>query len=246
MKELVSIIISVYNAEKRIEKISDSVLNQSYSNIEVIIIDDCSGDNSFNIIKNISKKDKRIKVYRNEINLGVSQTRNVGIEKAKGKYIAFLDSDDIWKKDKLEKQISYMDKNKIDICYTGYEMIDKDESHVSIYNVPKYIDYEGLLKENVICCSSVVIKSDLLKRNYFNHEFFHEDFVLWLRLLKLGYKAVGIQEALVSYRKGGRSSNKIKSSINRWAVYRKSEHLTLITSIYYFIFYTINGIKKYY
>lgn len=246
MEELVSVIIPVYNADERIEKACDSVLNQSYSNIEVIIIDDCSSDNSFNIIKNMSKKDKRIKAYKNEINLGVSQTRNLGIEMAKGKFIAFLDSDDIWKKDKLEKQISHINETKADICYTGYEIIDKDERHVTIYTVPNNIDYAGLLKENVICCSSIVIKSELLKINHFEHEFFHEDFVLWLKLLKKGYKAVGIQEALVIYRKGGRSSNKIKASINRWNVYRKSEHLKLIPSIYYFVFYVINGVKKYY
>lgn len=246
MEELVSVIIPIYNGELTIKRTVKSVLNQSYSNIEVIIIDDCSTDNSYNIIENIAQNDKRIKLYHNEINLGVSKTRNIGINFASGEFIAFLDSDDVWKKDKLKRQLCYMNKTQIDICYTGYEIIGESDGESIIYKVPKYIDYAGLLKENIICCSSVVIKSDLLRENHFNDEFFHEDFVLWLQLLKLGIKASGIQESLVIYRKGGRSANKIKAAKNRWIIYRKSERLTFLQSMYYFLCYTINGIKKYY
>lgn len=246
MQELISIIIPVYNASSTIDKTIESALRQSYYNIEIILIDDCSTDNSFNIIKNNSDNDKRIKVYRNEINLGVANTRNLGIKLASGEFIAFLDSDDIWKRDKLEKQIRYIKKKNADICYTSYEMTNSRGTDLEIYKVPNNINYKGLLKENVICCSSVLIKSEILKGNQFNSEFFHEDFVLWLNLLKNSFKLVGLQESLVIYRKGGRSSDKIKASKNRWIIYRKSEKLTLVLSMYYFVCYIINGLKKYY
>lgn len=246
MQELISIIIPVYNASATIDKTIESALCQSYHNIEVILIDDCSTDNSFDIIKNNSSKDKRIKVYRNEVNAGVSKARNLGIKLSKGEFIAFLDSDDIWKKDKLEKQIRYIKEKNADICYTSYEITNSSDSDLGIYRVPSNINYKGLLKENIICCSSVLIKSKILKENQFNSKFFHEDFVLWLKLLKIGFKAIGLQESLVIYKKGGRSANKIKASKNRWIIYRESEKLTLFLSIYYFVCYIINGVKKYY
>lgn len=246
MKNLVSVIIPVYNAAKTIEKTIKSVLHQSYTYFEIIIIDDCSTDNSFQIIEELSESDSRIILYRNEKNLGVAKTRNAGINIAKGEFISFLDSDDIWKSTKLEKQLEYIKQNNGDICYTSYEMIDNNETNRVLRGVPKEINYKGLLKENVICCSTTIVKSDLLKKYLFETEFFHEDFVLWLKLLRAGYKAVGIQETLVIYRKGGRSSDKLKACKNRWIVYRKSEGLSLISSMYYFIKYTINGVKKYY
>lgn len=246
MKNLVSVIIPVYNASKTIEKTIESVLCQSYTDFEIIIIDDCSNDNSFEIARELSKSDNRIILYRNQKNLGVAKTRNVGISIAKGEFISFLDSDDVWKSSKLEKQLKYIEQKNADICYTSYEMVNNNETDSVIRIVPKEISYRGLLKENVICCSTAIVKSDLLKQYPFKAEYFHEDFVLWLKLLKCGYKAIGVQENLVIYRKGGRSSDKLKASKNRWIVYRKSEKLPLLLSMYYFISYTLNGVKKYY
>ncbi|MCE5221759.1 MAG: glycosyltransferase family 2 protein [Clostridium sp.] len=246
MKNLVSVIIPVYNASKTIEKTIKSVLCQSYTYFEIIIIDDWSTDNSFKIIEELSKSDSRIIIYRNQKNLGVAKTRNVGINIAKGEFISFLDSDDIWKCSKLEKQLEYIKQKNADICYTSYEMINNNETNSVLRVAPKEINYNGLLKENVICCSTAVAKTSLLKKYPFQTEFFHEDFVMWLKLLKHEYKAVGIQESLVIYRKGGRSSDKLKACRNRWIVYRKSEKLSLILSIYYLINYTLNGVKKYY
>lgn len=246
MTNLVSVIIPVYNSSKTIEKTIESVLSQSYADFEIIIIDDCSTDNSFEIIQELSKNDNRIILYRNQKNLGVAKTRNVGISMAKGEFISFLDSDDIWKSSKLEKQLEYIKQKNVDICYTSYEMVNNNETDSVIRMVPKEISYKGLLKENVICCSTAIVKSELLQKHPFETEFFHEDFVLWLKLLRCGCKAVGLQESLVIYRKGGRSSDKLKACKNRWIVYRKSEKLSLISSIYYFISYAINGIKKYY
>ncbi|SFD26322.1 glycosyltransferase family 2 protein [Clostridium uliginosum] len=246
MKNLVSVIIPVYNSSKTIEKTIKSVLCQSYTCFEIIIIDDCSTDNSFEIIENLSESDSRIILYRNQKNLGVAKTRNLGINMTKGEFISFLDSDDIWKSSKLEKQLEYIKQKNAHICYTSYEMINNNETNCVVRVVPKEINYNGLLKENVICCSTAIVKSYLLKKYPFETEFFHEDFVLWLKLLKCGFKAIGIQETLVIYRKGGRSSDKLNACKNRWVIYRKSEELGLILSMYYFVCYTINGIKKYY
>lgn len=246
MKNLVSIIIPVYNASETIENTVKSVLNQSYTNFEMIIIDDCSTDNSFEIVDELSKRDSRIILHRNKNNLGVAKTRNFGITIAKGEFISFLDSDDIWKSSKLEKQLEYIKQKNADICYSSYEMINNNETSRILRVVPEEINYKNLLKENVICCSTAIVKTDLLKKYPFETQFFHEDFVLWLKLLKRGFKAIGIQESLVIYRKGGRSADKLKACKNRWIVYRKSEELSLILSTYYIISYAINGIKKYY
>ncbi|WP_252247350.1 glycosyltransferase family 2 protein [Clostridium sp. ZBS4] len=247
MRSLVSIIIPVYNASKTIEKTIQSVLNQRYNNFEIIIIDDCSTDRSVEIIENLSKTDKRILIYKNKNNLGVSLTRNLGITIARGEFIAFLDSDDIWKPLKLQRQLDYIKKEDIDLCYTSYEIInDKNETDGDIRFVPRNINYNNLLKENIICCSTVVLKKKLLVKYNFKSDYFHEDFVLWLQLLKDGFKAQGINESLVLYRKGGRSSDKIKAFKNRWIVYRRSEKLNIFVSLYYIIFYAINGMKKYY
>lgn len=245
MKDLVSVIIPVYNAEKTIEKTIQSVIDQTYSNIQIIIIDDKSIDNSLELIKKVSRKDTRIKVYMNDRNLGVAATRNRAIELSMGNFICFVDSDDIWKSGKIEKQINYIKKNDGDICYTSYEMIDRSSKKVKCI-VSDKVSYYDILKENIICCSTVMIKRNILIDNKFSKEFFHEDLVLWLQLLKQGYKALGIDEVLVTYRKGGRSSNKLKASINRWMIYRRCEKINIFKSIYFFVTYSLNGIKKYY
>ncbi len=247
MRNLVSIIVPVYNASKTIEKTIKSVLNQSYNNFEIIIIDDSSTDKTFEIIEKLGKNDRRILIYKNKDNLGVALTRNLGIAIAKGEFIAFLDSDDIWNPLKLQLQLENIKRYDIDLSYTSYKLInDTNDSEGKIRFVPKNIEYKTLLKENIICCSTVLLKKDLILKYKFKSNYFHEDFVLWLQLLKDGFKFRGINEVLVLYRKGGRSSDKIKALKNRWIVYRKSEKLNIIVSLYYMIFYMINGIKKYY
>ncbi|PHV70159.1 glycosyl transferase family 2 [Sporanaerobium hydrogeniformans] len=246
MQDLISIIVPVYNASNTVEKTIQSILKQSYTHFEVIVIDDCSSDNSFEILEALEKIDKRIILYKNEKNLGVSQTRNYGISKAKGEFIAFLDSDDEWRENKLELQLQYIKKQQADLCYTAYEMVGEKDSLGVYCSVPAQVTYKELLKENSILCSSVLVRKSRLKEMPFNSEFFHEDFVLWLELLKEGCKAVGFQESLVRYQKGGRSADKLQASKNRWIIYRKCEQLGRLGAVYYFFHYMINGIKKYY
>lgn len=246
MEKLVSVIIPVYNAAITIKNTIKSVLEQSYMNIEVIIIDDCSMDNSYEIIKKLSLVDERIVIYKNDINIGVAKTRNYGISVAKGEYIAFLDSDDSWIKNKLQYQIDILNKCNADLCYTGYHIINRKNQSCMCVNISESISYSKLLKENIICCSSVVIKANLVKKYSFESDFFHEDFVLWLKLLKNGYKPVGVNEPTVIYARGGRSSDKVKAFKYRWEIYRKCEKLTFLQSVYYSVFYTFNGIRKHF
>lgn len=247
MSDLISVIIPVYNSEETIERTIQSVLSQTYTHLQIIIVDDCSKDQSVHLIKRMAQEDARIEYYVNSKNQGVSQTRNFACSKAKGKYIAFLDSDDEWYVEKLQLQLSYLKQFEADMCYTAYEMIEKSNHLVcKRCSVPSQITYKELLKENVICCSTLLLKKELLDQRPFREEYFHEDFILWLQLLKKGAKATGLQEYLVAYTKGGRSSDKVNAMYYRWQIYRKVEQLPIISALYYFIFYGINGVRKYY
>lgn len=247
MKDLVSIIIPVYNGEETIERAVRSVAVQTYNNLQILIVDDCSTDNTSNIIKRMAEEDSRIHYHINSKNLGVSATRNLACNLAQGDYIAFLDSDDEWYPEKLQLQLQHINEFKADVCYTAYEIVENNTKDIlRRYMIPHQVKYKDLLKENVICCSTVLLKKDILKNDPFTKGYFHEDFVLWLELLRKGSKAVGLQQYLVRYARGGRSSNKINAMYNRWKVYRKCEGLNLFNTIYYFSFYAVNGIRKYY
>jgi len=243
---LVSVIIPVFNGQKTIVDSVCSVLQQTYKNLEIILIDDKSEDHSYEILKNAFGTVDKVSIYRNAENIGVARTRNLGISLAKGQYVAFLDSDDKWTIHKLENQIEFFKRNPdIAFCYTGYDMVDYLDDFSKTMRVDCTVSYESLLKENIICCSSVLIKYKIIKDNYFPIGYFHEDFALWLNLLKKGNQAGGINESLVIYTKGGRSADKVKAFKNRWKVYRTCERLGVLKSIYYSIFYVFHGLKKY-
>ncbi|MCI1930364.1 MAG: glycosyltransferase [Clostridia bacterium] len=242
---MISVILPIYNGEKTVEKAIYSVLNQSYKDIEIIAIDDCSKDRTYIILCELSKKDSRVHVFKNKKNLGVAKTRNKGIEQASGEYIAFIDGDDCWSSNKIEKQISVLKNKNADLCYTASKIIDENNNVLNFHkHVPTGISYKGLLKENVIVCSSIVLKREVLPKNPFDGKYFHEDFVLWLRLLKNGYKAIGIDDALVTYRLGGRSADKKNAIKYRWKIYRQDQNLGFFTSLWYFLFYIFTGIRN--
>lgn len=244
---LISIIMPVYNSEKFIEKSIKSVLNQDYNNWELLIIDDCSTDKSSKIISTYSNKYKRIKHFKNEQNKGVSKSRNFGIKNAKGDYIAFLDSDDIWYNDKLSKQINFMKNNNYVFTFTAYEIIDENGKQKNkIIKASKEINYKKLLKGNNIGCFTVMIDKKIME-NFLMPEIHHEDYATWLKILKKNYKAHGLNKILGAYRKreGSLSSNKVISSIWTFKIYKNYIGLSLFKSSYYFIFYIYNSIKKY-
>jgi teichuronic acid biosynthesis glycosyltransferase TuaG len=171
--------------------------------------------------------------------MGTAKSRNIGVLHAKGKYIAFIDSDDLWHKDKIEKQVRLLAKKNSDLCYTASVIVDKN-TILGKRTVPLKTDYKKLLKENTIACSSVLIKKDKLLP--FDSRYFHEDYALWLRLLKNGCKAVGINKPLLCYHLGGRSADKKNAAKHRWEIYRKSEQFGVLKSAYYFLFYACNGL----
>lgn len=246
MEPLVSIVTPAYNVEKYIEETIKSVLNQVYKNWEMIIVEDCSKDNTFRLIQNLSKKDSRIKLYQNDKNRGVSFARNRAIDLAQGKYIAFLDADDLWDKEKLEKQIIFMETNKILLSYTGYRKINSDGSLRGNIKVPLKLDYDELLKNCLIGFLTAVYNQEKLGKYYFKN-MKAEDYIYWLEMIKSIDSAYGIKESLASYRvlENSRSSNKIDIVKHHWKIYYEIEKLGLIKAIKYYLIYISRGFKRY-
>lgn len=240
----------VYNAEKYIRQAIESVKNQTYQNWELIIVDDCSNDHSLDIVKAYEKMDSRIRVNQLKVNSGVAIARNYGIKKANGEYIALLDSDDIWVNDKLERQVKIVGSTKANIVYCSYDFIDEKGCQIKKpFIVPQTTNFNKMLGNSVISCSTALIEAGLLKQNLFKPEFYHEDYVLWMELLSIpGVKALGDTKILTHYRQvaGSRSNNKRNSAKERWNTYRKALGLDLLRSVIAFIQYAVNGVIKYY
>ena len=246
-KPLVSIIIPSYNSKKFIAYTIESVLNQSYSNFELIIVDDCSTDGSLEFIENYLK-DSRISIYKTEKNSGAALARNRGIQKAKGKYLAFLDSDDIWHPLKLEKQIDFMEKNNYLFTFTNYKMIDELGNDLNKEVLcPSTVTYNQLLRNTTIGCLTVILNMEQLGKVQMPN-LQPEDTALWLKILRKGIYAHCLQETLAEYRIVGNSasSNKLKVAKKMWNVYRNSEKISTWKSAIYFCNYAFNAVKKHY
>lgn len=245
---LVSIITPAYNAEKYIKYTIESVIKQTYINWEMIIVDDASVDNTVCIIKNYQQKDKRIKLISLGKNQGVANARNKAIENAKGQYIAFLDADDYWENNKLQEQIKFMQDNNIVFSYHAYKLFDLSNKKQKTIFVPKKLNYQELLKGNTTgSCLTICLDRKVIKNIYFPKEK-HEDYICWLNVLKqYNITAFGINKILGTYSIGKKSisSNKLKSAVWNWKVYRNSQKLSIIQSLYYMYFYVLNGIRKY-
>lgn len=220
----VSVVMPAYNTSKYISAAIESVLLQTFTDFELIVIDDCSKDDTYQIVKSYADKDRRIILLRNLQNSGVSATRNYGIEKALGKWIAFLDSDDMWRSDKLEKQLELLDKNSdAIICYTASAFIDSDGNPYN-YVMPaeSKMTYRMLLKKNLLSCSSVVVRRDVISRVKMADDRMHEDYSAWLIILRETPYAYGINEPLLIYRlsTSSKSSNRLKSAKMLYHSYR--------------------------
>ena len=246
---IVSVITPVYNSQEYISLTIDSMLAQTYKNIEFILIDDCSTDKSGEIIKQYCKQHCNIIYNKQKINQGAAVARNIALEFAKGRYVAFLDSDDIWKPEKTKKQIAFMEKKMIPMSYTAIEMIDENNQLVkSKRNVKTSIDYRLLLRNTMIATSSVIVdRSELgdfkmpLRRG-------GQDYATWLMLLRNGIVAGGINEALVQYRLGRNSlsSNKLKSIKQVWEIQIRNENINKRMALYNVFCFGINAFRKYF
>lgn len=245
-KEKVSIIVPMYNAEKFIGKTIESVLAQTYQNWEMLIMNDVSTDNSLAIVSMYAKKDERIKIVNTEKNVGVVKGRNFLIDLASGKYIAFLDADDYWHNEKLEKQIKFMKEKNASISCTEYTRVKENEEKINDVIIKEGISYNDMLKNNYLGCLTVMYDAEKIGKRYFKELEKNEDYVLWLEIVKDVDIIYGLKENLAYYRvlDNSRSSNKVKTAKVRWEIYRKIEKLSLLKSIYYFLHYAIRAVLK--
>ena len=249
MSDLVSIITPMFNSSKYIEETLKSVINQTYKNWELFIIDDGSSDNCVELVNGFKNFDDRIKLITNEINQGAAKSRNIGIRKANGRYIAFLDSDDLWVPTKLEEQISFMSKNQLALSYSSYEKIDEFGNHIKNINVVNtQTTYHNLLKSNYIGCLTAMIDLKMMeqKKIYMPIIKTRHDHGLWLAIVKRGFNVSGNPKILAKYRyrEGSISFSKFKSGYYQWKLYRDIEKINLLSSIYYMISWAWYGSLK--
>lgn len=248
MNPLISIITPAYNAERFIAATIESVLGQKYQNWEhLIVIDNNSKDRTEELVNWYTTKDPRIKLIKSSDAFGAARNRNVGLSLSKGEYIAFIDSDDVWLPNKLESQLRFMQQKSCHFSYHAFQKINQNGKKLGrVLQVPELMTYESILKNNLIGCLTVMLKSEFAKATHFQ-EVGWEDMAFWLDLLRGGQQAFGIPECLAYYRivKGSRSNNKFFSAGLRWETYRAYEKLSLKGSIIYFLHYAFSGLKKY-
>lgn len=244
---LISVITPAYNAERFLAGTIESVRSQTYPNWEMIIVDDQSTDRTAEIVQDFAKKDDRIRFYQLEQNSGAAVARNRAMKQAKGRYIAFLDSDDQWFPEKLEKQLRFMQGKDIAFSFTKYIRMEEDGTlRDNVSKAPESVGYHDLMKHCVIGCLTVMI--DREKTGYLEMVNIRtrQDYAYWLALTKRGFRAYGLAEVLAKYRivSNSISRNKLKAAKRQWYVYRKIEKVSLFRSIYYFLHYAIQGVKN--
>lgn len=248
MQEKVSIIIPVYNAEKYIRDTVKSVQAQTYANWEMWLIEDGSADGSRQAIEELAAADpERIRVLVKE-NEGAARARNYGLAQATGRYVAYLDADDLWSPDKLEKQLAYMEEKQAAFCFTGYEFANEaGEGLGKVVRVPETLTYKEALKNTTIFTSTVIFDTNRLSKDKLEMpRIKSEDTALWFQVLRSGVTAFGLDENLVRYRRveGSLSANKLSALQRIWNLYRKAEGLSVPYSVYNFFFWAIRAVKR--
>lgn len=247
MDQTISVVIPAYNSEAYIETAICSVLNQTLQPMEIIIIDDGSSDGTVSVIQNLAAQYPQIRFFQNGRNCGVSITRNRGVAAAHGAWVAFLDSDDQWQPEKLEKQMALLQETNGDFCFTGSSYVDEcGNPYEGMFSVPETVDRKQLLRQNVISCSSVLIRKDIMAKHPMESDRIHEDFAAWLRILEEVPVAYGLNEPLLIYRisSDSKSGNKLKSFKMNYQTYR-SVGLNPFKAMENMFWYTKNGLKKY-
>lgn len=245
--EMVSVIIPVYNSAKYIAETMRSAINQTYKNIEIVLVDDCSKDNSKEIIESFMNENNNIIYFQQEKNRGAALSRNKALDLAKGRYVAFLDSDDLWYPEKIEKQLHIMQEKNIAFCYTAYKIVDSKGSVIK--NKTKIIEraeYKNLLKRTIISTPTVVIDRHLVGDLKMPNRRTGQDYAYWLLLLRNVKVAYGIDEALVTVRirNGSLSKNKFQNVIDVWEIQRKNENITRINTFFNLVCYLLNTFIK--
>tara|TARA_Y100000816_G_scaffold668_1_gene347 strand:- start:3785 stop:4528 length:744 start_codon:yes stop_codon:yes gene_type:complete len=245
--DLVSVIIPYYKKRKYIINSIKSALNQTYENLEIIIVYDDENQNDLDLIQEIKKKDKRIFIIKNLKTIGAGESRNIGINNSKGKYIAFLDADDTWQNDKLNKQINFMKSNNYEITHTSYSIVDESQRIIGKRIARNFFRLNELLKSCDIGTSTVIIKKDLINDNVkFASLKTKEDYVLWLKLLEKNAKIYGLDEILTFWTKSrsSLSSSTFQKLIDGFRVYYKYMNFNYFKSVYCLIRLGINFLLK--
>ncbi|RYD88715.1 MAG: glycosyltransferase family 2 protein [Sphingobacteriales bacterium] len=245
---MVSVITAAYNCAAFIEQTISSVQAQTYPDWEMIIIDDKSTDDTVLIIKTLAATDSRIKLLRNTENMGPAKTRNRGIEIARGRYLTFLDGDDIWLPDFLAISVSYMKKHHHAFVFSSYRRLDENlQPLYKDFIVPKKVSYNGLLKTCPISCLTAMMDVEKIGKHYMPDIPKRQDYGLWLSILKITGHAYGIKQPLAIYRirKNSVSRNKYEAMLYVWKVYREVEKLNMLYSAYLIVNYSVNGLIKY-
>ena len=248
MKDKVSVITAVYNSSSTLRETVGSVVAQDYDNWELLLIDDCSADDSKEIMEELASTDHRIRCLYNDKNSGVALTRNHGIREADGRYIAFLDSDDTWDDTKLSRQLRFMEDVGSPFTYTSIRIMDENgvptgkERHV-----PDRVDHGTLLMGDPMPCLTIMIDTTVIpKEKIYMPNVHHEDYAAFLNCLRDGAVARGLDEVLASYRvsRTSVSGNKLRTATWQWRILRDQEGLSVIKSLYYLSTYALKAIKK--
>lgn len=242
----VSIITPCYNPNQELICTIKSIQAQSFKDYEHIIIDDCSSKPfSIELLEAISH-DSKIKFIKRTWNAGAAVTRNRGISEAKGKYIAFLDADDTWLPDKLEKQVAFMEKTQCPLSYTNYDVVDEEGTYLGTREAPSELSYKELIRVNRIGCLTAMYNTEICGKQYMPNILKRQDYGLWLKITKKFGPAQGIDEVLAKYRSSKRSlsGNKLKVLKYQWRLYREIENLSLLKSLYCLINHAWNGISR--
>mgnify|MGYP004556611999 FL=1 len=246
--DMVSIVVPVNNAERFLPETIGLVQKQTYRDWELILVDDCSSDNGAAIVRQYAKDDTRIRLIQQEVNAGAARSRNLGISQANGRYLCFLDADDIWTSQKLEKELAYMKEKKAAFVFTGYEFADaKGEGLGKIVHVPETISYEQALKNTTIFTSTVMIDRDkIADTDIYMPQIASEDTATWWHILKKYQIGYGLDENLVRYRRteGTLSSNKLVAIQRIWGLYRRQEKLSWCKSIYCMFFWAFRAVLR--
>lgn len=250
MEKKVSIIIPVYNAEKYIQETIDCVRSQTWKEWELLLVLNGCTDGSAEVIRRYRKqvKDERIRVIEMSGNQGAAKARNQGLMEATGRYIAYLDADDLWSPEKLELELAYMEEKQAAFVFTGYEFADETGKGLGkIVHVPEQLEYREALKNTTIFTSTVMFDTVKIAKKELEMPLIKsEDTALWWRILRQGYTAYGMDKIVVKYRRSGGtlSANKLEAIRRIWALYRKAEGLSLIRSMYYFCFWAVRAVKR--
>lgn len=244
-----SVITPLYNCEKYVAETIKSVQSQTHTNWEMILVDDCSSDSTCQIVEEFVKLDSRIKLFRQPENAGAAKARTRAMRESTGRFIAYLDADDIWFPNKLEEQVKFMVDNNVGFSCTSYEVIDDAGKSLNkqVHMLPK-VDYVGFLTNNLLQTVGIMVDTNIIDRELLVMPDLRrrQDAATWLQILKAGHNCYGLDEILAQYRRANNSlsSNKFKAVKGIWFLYRKVEHLSLPFSCYCFVRYAFLAVWK--